>query len=100
MRLTPFEESLLAGAEGDAARWAMEFQIEVGDFFAAEDFVKVRSAHVAADAEALRDEGIEFLEHICAVGGKCVIPTTTNPRGAAQVQSHRRCIAWRMRGRA
>ena len=58
----------------------MEFQIEVGEFFAAEDFVKVRSAHVAADAEALRDEGIEFLEHICAVGGKCVIPTTTNPR--------------------
>ena len=58
----------------------MEFQLELGDFFGAEDFVPVRSAHVAADAEALRDDGIEFMSRLCSLGARCAIPTTTNPR--------------------
>ena len=40
----------------------------------------VRSAHVAADAEALRDDGIDFLDGLCSAGARCAIPTTTNPR--------------------
>ncbi len=80
IKLTPAEQALLDGDKGEAARWAIEFQLELGQFFGAADFVPVRSAHIAADAEALRDDGIDFMDRLCSAGGRCAIPTTTNPR--------------------
>ena len=35
---------------------------------------------MAADAEALRDDGIDFIDRLCSAGARCAIPTTTNPR--------------------
>ena len=80
MRLTAGEQRMLDGAEGEAVRQALQYQIQVGEFFEAEDFVPVRSAHLMADAEALRDEGIAFLEAVAERGGRFRVPTTTNPR--------------------
>ena len=80
MNLTAEERRMLDGAEGEAIRQALEYQIQVGQFFEAEDFVPVRSAHVMADAEALRDAGIAFLEALVERGARFRIPTTTNPR--------------------
>ena len=73
---------MLAGDAGEAARLALSMQIKVGDFFGAEEFVAVRSAHLAADAESLRDFGVNYLRSIAARGGRFAIPTTTNA-GAA-----------------
>ena len=82
MQLTDSERDLLAGKGGEAARRALEMQLKVGDFFQAERFVPVSSAHVMADSEALGDVGIRFLEELAEIGGRCSVPTTINPRGA------------------
>ena len=78
MRLSPEEEAILEGREGEAMRTALEFQVSVGDFFAAEDFVPVRTAHLASDPESLREAGAGFLEEMVAKGARFQIPTTTN----------------------
>lgn len=82
MRLTGEDTLILAGQKGEAARRALAMQIEVGDFFQAEQFVPVSSAHVMADSEALGEPGIRFLEELAELGARCAVPTTINPRGA------------------
>ena len=78
MKLAPEEESMLDGRDGAAARTALEFQLSVGEFFKAEDFVPIRSAHLASDPESLRDAGAAYLEEMVSKGARFRIPTTTN----------------------
>ncbi len=85
MRLTDYEQAMLAGEFGEPRRRALSQQIEIGNFFDAEDFVEVAQAHIMADTESLGEAGVVFLEELAA-GSKeetCVlIPTITDPRGA------------------
>lgn len=80
MRLTAEEEGMLAGREGPAVQRALEQQIAVGSFFGAEDFVPVGSVHLAGDAEAMREAGVDSLEEMVRLGASCRVPTTINPR--------------------
>ena len=82
MQLTVEERAMLSGESGESARLAIEFQLKVGEFFGSKDFVPVRSAHLAADAESLRDFGVGYLRSIVARNGRFAIPTTINA-GAA-----------------
>jgi predicted aconitase len=80
MRLTREEEAILAGATGEAARRALEMQLEVGAFFGAEDFVPVSSAHIMAELESMGEAGLAFVEEMAALGARVCIPATCNPR--------------------
>jgi predicted aconitase len=80
VRLSDEEQGILAGAAGPAAQRALEQQVAVGRFFGAADFVPVSSVHLAADAEAMRDAGVQYLEEMVALGATCRVPTTVNPR--------------------
>ncbi|HEX2517582.1 MAG TPA: aconitase X, partial [Chloroflexota bacterium] len=80
MRLSDEEQGMLAGAAGPAAQRALEQQVAVGRFFGAADFVPVSSVHLAADAEAMRDAGVQYLEDMVSLGAICRVPTTVNPR--------------------
>ena len=71
---------MLAGARGDAERWAIAYQRDVGRFFGAERMVPVRSAHVHCDGEALGEPGVAFLERWAAAGARVRIPLTLDPR--------------------
>lgn len=82
MRLSDEEQAMLAGAHGDAARWAIAYQVDVGRFFGAERLVPVRSAHVHCDGEALGRPGVDFLERWAAEGARVRIPLTLDPRSA------------------
>lgn len=65
-------------------QWALRHQIEVGNFFAAADFVPVTQAHIMADTESLGPAGVKWLEGLAAtVEGerKVRVPTITDPRG-------------------
>src|SRR5438876_11793116 len=62
MNLTAEEQALRRGEFGEAAQWAIEHQIKVGDYLGARDFVAVTSAHVMADTESLGEAGVEWLE--------------------------------------
>lgn len=64
MRLTKFESEMLTGACGQAAKWALEFQMRVGNFFDAPDFVEVRMVQLTSDIEVIGDSGLKFLQHL------------------------------------
>ncbi|MHB1415491.1 MAG: aconitase X, partial [Chloroflexota bacterium] len=80
MRLTNDEKAMLAGSEGEAARRALRMQIEVGEFFGAEDFVPVASAHMHAEMEAMGEPGLAFVEEMAALGARVRVPATCDPR--------------------
>lgn len=84
MKLTDYEQAMLAGEMGEPRRRALEQQVQVGRFFDAEDFVEVDQAHIMGDTESLGEAGVKFLEDIAAYPEeerRVVIPTITDPRG-------------------
>jgi predicted aconitase len=80
VRLSAEEREIQAGEHGEAARWAIEYQLDVGRFFGAERLVAVRSAHVHCDGEALGEPGVAFLERWAEAGARVRIPLTLDPR--------------------
>lgn len=84
MRLDDEETSMLAGEQGPVRQWALRHQREIGEFFNAEDLVRVGQAHIMGDPEATGMAGIEFLEDLGASSKRdhqVRIPTITDPRG-------------------
>jgi predicted aconitase len=84
MKLNDEEKAILAGECGPIPRWALEYQMKVGDFFGAEDFVPITQAHIMADTESLGQAGVMWLEMLAATreGQRQVrVPTITDPRG-------------------
>jgi hypothetical protein len=80
MQLDAAEQAMLAGAEGEAVRRAIAFQVEVGRFFGAQRLVPVTNAHMMGDIEVLGDSGLSFLREMQAAGARARIPLTTNAR--------------------
>jgi predicted aconitase len=84
MRLNDEEQDILAGKSGPVARQALQHQLKVGEFFAAEDFVPVTQAHIMADTESLGEAGVRWLEGLAAAAdgqARVRVPTITDPRG-------------------
>jgi predicted aconitase len=80
MRLTDDERAMLNGERGEAVRRALDLQIKVGDFFGAADFVPIDSAHMMAEIESMGEPCLSWVEEMADLGGKAVVPTTSNPR--------------------
>jgi predicted aconitase len=80
VELTPEEQSILGGGRGEAARRALEYQLEVGKFWGAKRFVPVTNVHMMGDIEVMGDAGLEFLRNELKQLARCVVPTTTNAR--------------------
>ncbi len=80
MELSPEERAILAGERGEAARWALEYQVKVGDFWSAKRFVPVTNAHMMGDIEVMGDGGLQWLKDYAALGARCAVGTTTNAR--------------------
>src|SRR5919204_585712 len=92
MNLTAEEEALRAGEFGEAAQWAIEHQIKVGEYLGARDFVPVTQAHIMADTESLGPAGVEWLERMAQLPAehrRVRIPTITDPRGTDFAAAHR-----------
>ena len=80
MILNDIERAMLAGEQGEAARRALEYQIQVGEFWSAERFVPVTNVHMMGDIEVMGDGGLEWLQSYAASGARCAVGTTTNAR--------------------
>lgn len=78
MRLNVEEQAMLRGDKGPAVQEALQFQIEVGNFFGATAFVPITQAHVMADIELVGDAGHEHLIRMNMQGAKCSVPTSAN----------------------
>ncbi len=87
MKLTDYEQAMLAGDMGEPRRIALQQQVEVGRFFDAEDFVEVDQAHIMGDTESLGEAGVAFLERLASFPEQerqVMVPTITDPRGIDQ----------------
>jgi hypothetical protein len=80
LELTAEERGILAGSRGEAARRALQYQIEVGRFWGAKRFVPVTNVHMMGDIEVMGDAGLEFLKDEVKIAARCVVATTTNAR--------------------
>jgi len=80
MRLTEREQRIRAGELGEPARVAIEQQIAVGEFFAAERFVPITNVHMMGDMEVMGDGGFAFIERLVGEGARFSVPVTTNAR--------------------
>ena len=80
MELNDEERAMLAGAQGEAVRRALAYQMEVGRFFGAERLVPITNAHMMGDIEVLGDAGLAFLREVQGLGARARIPVTANAR--------------------
>ena len=58
MELIPEEQAILGGGRGEAAKRALQYQLEVGKFWGAKRFVRVTNVHMMGDTEVMGDAGI------------------------------------------
>ena len=80
MELSAEERAILAGSRGEAARRALEYQVEVGRFWGAQRLVPITNVHMMGDIEVMGDGGLQFLRDEAERGARCVVPATTNAR--------------------
>ena len=78
MQLDAEEKAMLRGDKGRAVQEALQFQIEVGNFFEAERFVRINNAHVMGDIEVMGDGGLGLLRDMSGQKAQCVVPTSSN----------------------
>lgn len=79
LMLGEYEENLLAGKSGEAARMAMEVIVTLGNAFGAQELVEVASVHAMAHYGSLHDAGVEWLERLASLGGRCCVLCTQDP---------------------
>ncbi len=82
MYLTPEEERILDGEQGEGLQLAYQLLVDVGDFFDAEKLIPISSAHVSGVSYLTGGDGLltqlsVFVEKNCQVS----VPTTLNPSG-------------------
>ncbi|HDI60892.1 MAG TPA: DUF521 domain-containing protein [Desulfobacteraceae bacterium] len=78
MDLTPEEQRILAGENGEAARIAMAVLVDLGTVFGAERLIPVAQVHIDTTLYMV-DAGVEFAERMAAAGGRFCVPASLNP---------------------
>ena len=76
MKLTEYEQDILAGKYGEGMAYALEIQVAVGNAFDADCFVPITRAHVALSAQ---DADLWFAEKLLSKGAKCIVPPLSTP---------------------
>jgi hypothetical protein len=81
MQLSKEEEAILAGESGEGRRWAMELLVALGDIFAAEDLVPIKSAQLAGVSyKTIGEAGLRWLQDVSRISVVSV-PSMLNPAG-------------------
>jgi len=78
MTLDEEEQAMLRGDRGGAVQEAIQFQIQVGNFFEARRFVRITHAHVMGDIEVMGDGGLQHLRRMGEQHAACSVPTSSN----------------------
>lgn len=82
MNLTPEEQSMLAGDQGEAVRTAMEILAALGRIFGARRMIPAGSVQIAGVSyDNLGDAGLEWLTEMADGGGRARVPAALNPAG-------------------
>ena len=84
MYLTPEEEAILNGEEGETRQQLMEILVGVGKVFGADEMVPVRSAQVSgASYKTIGEWGLEWLRGLHA---RASVPAVLNPVGMDRIR--------------
>lgn len=75
--LTPHDQALLDGSNGDAARFAMRLLVRFAEAVDARSFIDAEAAHIDG-CLYLGQVSLDFVEHLVALGGRVRVPTTLN----------------------
>jgi len=79
MRLTPEEEAILAGEQGETRARMLELLVGLGKVYGAERLIPIRSAQVSgASYKTIGRYGLEWLQQLDA---RVAVPTVLNPVG-------------------
>jgi predicted aconitase len=82
MHLTPEENEMLFGSQGQATQKAMQILVALGDIYGAERMIQVSSVQIAGVSfDNLGEAGLQFLSAIADGGGRARVLTTLNPAG-------------------
>ncbi|MDR2007318.1 MAG: aconitase X catalytic domain-containing protein [Acidaminococcales bacterium] len=79
IKLTQAEEDMLRGKNGEACKVAMGVLLRLGNALGAQEFVRVSSVQCMAHYGSLHDAGLEWLEKLGDMGGRCCVPATQDP---------------------
>ncbi|MEM1524499.1 MAG: aconitase X catalytic domain-containing protein, partial [Nitrososphaerales archaeon] len=80
MYLTPKEEKILAGEEGEVKQKALEILVAIGEIYNADRLIPISSVQIAGVSyKTIGDAGIEWIESLTST--KFSVPTTINPTG-------------------
>ena len=78
--LTPYDQSLLNGEHGPAARMAMSILMRMLPAFRADRFLDITAAHI--DSSLFQgDATLEYAERLAELGAKVKVPSTLNVAG-------------------
>lgn len=79
MKLTRFEEDMLAGKEGKGCQVAMEIIVRLGELYGASELIPIAQAHIDGCLyAAVGEAGLAFAEKLQSLGAKVRVPTTLN----------------------
>jgi hypothetical protein len=77
VELSDRDRAMLAGAEGEAARFAMNLMVRFAEAVEAPSLVDAECAHI--DGCLYHGQAsLDFVEHLLALGGRVRVPTTLN----------------------
>ena len=78
-KLSAYEKDILSGKEGEAKQLALEILVKIADSVGADGLVEIVSVQAMAHFGSLHIAGLDWLEKLACMGGKCCVPTTQDP---------------------
>ena len=80
LQLSPYDQGLLAGTSGPAARLAMSILARMAEIYGATELMDISAAHIDSTIY-IGEAGLEFAERLAGLGAKVAVPTTLNVSG-------------------
>jgi hypothetical protein len=77
LHLSAYDQALLAGEHGPAAKMAMSIMVRMAQFHDAAHMLDIEQAHIDSSIY-MGEAGLEFAERLASLGAKVVVPTTLN----------------------
>lgn len=77
MYLTEYEKKMQQGDLGEAMKLAMNILVDLGNAIGSQEMVEITHVHTDSGFY-LGDAGLEFVEHLAALGGQVAVPTSMN----------------------
>jgi len=79
-KLSEYDQALLAGKHGPAAKFAMSIIHRMAPVYGAHEFLDISAAHIDSSIY-VGEAGLEFAERLASMGAQVSVPTTLNVSG-------------------